>query len=504
MSWRAVSNKEETRRAVARALASLQSGRLLEAIGLCDNLLASDPDSFEALRLGASARLLAGRASEAVPLFERALRQKPEDAELLGNLGMAQQDCGSIDQAVANLRQAAALRADPDTLVNLACALRHRGELEEAILACERALALDPWHPGAHYNRGNALCEQGAVRNALACYEQALALAPGRQDILGSLANALLLSGDFRRGWAVYETRFRRAAYRHWPALPAGIRRWDGSRPPEGKLLVIAEQGHGDAIQFLRYGRLLRSAGIQAALQCDPRMVRLLSSSDCFEEVVPFGSIPPRGPIACWYPLLSLPLLLRTELETIPTGPAYLDADPERRARWSAVLAAERSFRVGIAWQGNPRTEVHHLRGRSPPLREFAPLADIAGVTLYCLQKGAGLEQLAKAQPGSRMVTPQPEIDSGPDAFLDTAALMMHLDLIVTSDTSIAHLAGALGRRVWVALQRVPDWRWLLDRSDSPWYPTMRLFRQLRSGAWSEVFAAMTRELREMVNVRGE
>ncbi|MDE2451181.1 MAG: glycosyltransferase family protein [Gammaproteobacteria bacterium] len=504
MSSRAVPGEEQRSRTVARVLASLRSGRLAEAIGLCDDLLGSDPHSFDALRLGASARLLAGRASEAVPLFERALKQKPRDAELLGNLGMALQDCGSIDKAVARLREAAALRADPDTLVNLACALRHSGALEEAAAVCERALTLDPRHAGAHYNRGNALCDQGAVRSAIACYEQALALAPGRQDILGSLANAVLLAGDFPRGWPMYEARFGRAAYRNWPALPSVMRRWDGrSRALEGKLLVVAEQGHGDTIQFLRYGRLLRQAGIHAALQCDPRIVRLLSSSDCFEEVVPFGSMP-AGPVACWYPLLSLPLLLRTELETIPAGPAYLGTDPERRARWSALLAGERSFRVGIAWQGNPRTEVHHLRGRSIPLREFAPLAEIPGVTLHCLQKGAGLEQLEAAALGSRIVVAQPEIDSGTDAFLDTAALMTHLDLIVTSDTSIAHLAGALGRRVWVALQHVPDWRWLLDRSDSPWYPTMRLFRQPRRGAWGEVFEAMARELRDTTNIRGE
>ena len=499
MSGRDVPGEEQRSRDVARALASLRSGRLAEAIGLCDNLLASNPHSFEALRLGASARLLAGRAGEAVPLFERALRQKPRDAELLSNLGMALQDCGSIDQAVAKLRDAAALRADPDTLVNLACALRHSGALEEAAAACRRALTLDPRHAGAHYNRGNALCDQGEVRSAIACYEQAITLAPGRQDILGSLANALLLAGDFRRGWPVYETRFGRAAYRNWPALPPGIRPWDGSSPLEGRLLVVAEQGHGDTIQFVRYGRLLRQAGIRAALQCDPRIVRLLSSSDCFDEVVPFGSMPP-GPVGGWYPLLSLPLLLRTDLQTIPAWPAYLETDAERGARWAALLTGERSFRIGIAWQGNPRTEVHHLRGRSIPLREFAPLAKVPGVTLYCLQKGDGRQQLEEAEPGFRVLAPQPEIDSGPDAFLDTAALMTHLDLVVTSDTSIAHLAGALGRRVWVALQQVPDWRWLLDRGDSPWYPTMRLFRQPGRGAWGEVFESMARELRDAIN----
>lgn len=490
------------REAVARALTSLNSGRFAEAIGLCDDLLAADPTSFEALRLGASARLLAGRPSDAVPLFERALAQKPDDAELLSNFGVALQDCGAAQRAVVQLRKAAEHRAEcPDTLVNLACALRQCGELEEAAAACERALTLDPRHAGAHYNRGNALCDAGRLAQAIACYERALALAPRRQDILGSLSNALLLSGDFRRGWQANEARFRRSAYRGWPGLPPTMARWDGGRPPEGALLLVTEQGLGDAIQFMRYGRLLRQSGIRPILQCDRRTVRLFSSSDCFAAVVPFGSVP-AGMAAQWYPLLSLPLLFGTEQLTIPSGVPYLHADAELIARWSAFLGRDRSLKVGIAWQGNPRTEIHHLRGRSVPLREFAPLARIPGIRLYCLQKGAGLEQLDSVPFKSDIVVPQPEIDAGPDAFMDTAALIAQMDLVITSDTAIAHLAGALGRRVWVALQHVPDWRWLLDRSDSAWYPTMRLFRQPRPGAWSAVFEAMARELRDGTHVR--
>ena len=482
--------------AIARALASLNSGRFAEAMGLCDELLAADPTSLEALRLGASARLLAGLSRDAVPLFERALAQEPDDPELLSNFGIALQDCGSIQQAVAQLRKAAERRPGcPDTLVNLACALRRAGEPEEAAAACERALTVEPRHAGAHYNRGNALCDTRRLEQAIACYERALALAPGRQDILGSLANALLLSGDFRRGWQVNETRFRRSSYRGWPGLAREINRWDGRRPPDGELVLVAEQGLGDAIQFIRYGKLLLQSGIRPILQCDPRIVRLFSSSGCFAAVVPFGSVPVST--GQWFPLLSLPLVFGTELLTIPSGVPYLSADAELTMRWSTLLGCDRSLKVGIAWQGNPRTEIDHLRGRSVPLRELAPLASIPGITLHSLQKGAGLEQLEAVPFKSRIILPQPEIDTGPDAFMDTAALIAQLDLVITSDTSIAHLAGALGRPVWVALQYVPDWRWLLDRSDSPWYPTMRLFRQPRPGAWSEVFENMARELRE-------
>ena len=485
------------RHAMARALASLNSGRFAEAMGLCDDLLAADPTSFEALRLGASARLLAGLSRDAVPLFERALAQKPDDPELLSNFGIALQDCGSIQRAVVQLRKAAARTPGcPDTLVNLACALRRAGEPEEAAAVCERALTLEPRHAGAHYNRGNALCDTRRLAQAIACYEQALALAPDRQDILGSLANALLLSGDFRRGWQVNETRFRRPSYRRWPGLPREITRWDGRQQPAGQLLLVAEQGLGDAIQFIRYGKLLLQSGIRPILQCDPRIVRLVSSSGCFAAVVPFGSVPV-GTAAQWFPLLSLPLLFGTELLTIPSGVPYLSADAELIARWSTFLRRDGSLKVGIAWQGNPRTEIDHLRGRSVPLHEFAPLASIAGIRLYSLQKGAGFEQLQAVPFESRIIVPQPEIDTGPHAFMDTATLITQLDLVITSDTSIAHLAGALGRPVWVALQYVPDWRWLLDRGDSPWYPSMRLFRQPKPGAWGEVFETMARELRE-------
>ena len=487
---------------VARALASIRSGRFVEAISLCDDVLTADPSSFEALRLGASARLLAGRAGEAVPFFERALEQRPDDAELLSNLGLALQDSGSPQDAVAKLRKALARRPDcPHTLVNLACALRRVDASEEAAAVCERALALEPMHAAAHYNLGNALCDLGRLSQAIACYERALTLAPGRQEVLGSLSNALLLSGDLRRGWKIHETRFGRASYRNWPGLPPRIARWDGKRAPDGPLLLVAEQGLGDAIQFVRYGKLLQQAGIRPLLQCHPRTVRLFSSCDSFSEVVPFGTLPAKG-VAQWFPLLSLPLVFDTQLQTVPTGIPYLSADDELTSRWGALVSGERRLKVGIAWQGNPRTEVDHLRGRSAPLREFAPLANLPGVALYCLQKGAGLEQLEAVGFKSHIACQQPELDSGPDAFVETAALMMHLDLVITTDTSIAHLAGALGRRVWVALQALPDWRWQRERRDSPWYPTMRLFRQSAPGRWHEVFQAMASEIRGLSPAR--
>jgi len=199
-----------------------------------------------------------------------------------------------------------------------------------------------------------------------------------------------------------------------------------------------------------------------------------------------------------WLPLMSLPLLFGTRLESIPAEVPYLRADPQRVAGWRDQLQADASFKVGIAWQGNPQAERTGLRDRSVPLAHFAPLAAVPNVRLFSLQRFDGIEQLRTVDFASCICVPDPALDSGEDAFADTAALMMQLDLIVSSDTSIAHLAGALGRPVWVALKFAPDWRWLLGRANSPWYPSMRLFRQPAPRQWGPVFADMAERLHSM------
>jgi hypothetical protein len=249
-------------------------------------------------------------------------------------------------------------------------------------------------------------------------------------------------------------------------------------------LLIHAEQGLGDTIQFCRYP--FPSDGT-VVFEVQPRIARLLGGlKDAPLIVRPSEALPPFD-LEC--PLMSLPAIRETTTATIPATVPYLFAEPEAVLRWRAKLG-EAGFRVGIAWQGNAARREDG--GRSIRLQHYLPLASVRGVRLISLQKDAGLEQL---DPAMGIETPGPDFDSGPDGFIDTAATMMNLDLVITSDTAVAHLAGALGRPVWVALRAVPDWRFLLERPESPWYPTMRLFRQTARDAWAPVFAAMREAL---------
>jgi hypothetical protein len=285
-------------------------------------------------------------------------------------------------------------------------------------------------------------------------------------------------------------------------------------------LLVHAEQGLGDAIQFARYLSLLATRGASVVFEVMPSLVALMRSLPVGAIIAPtppeaplpairasVRSEPPplrivaRGgplPTADYHcPLLSLPLAFDTRIDTVPNTVPYLAADPAGVAAWASRLQSLSGLRVGIAWQGNLHVEqLIWARGRSIPLAALAPLADIPGVSLVCLQKGPGYEQLREVPFRKRILDLGDDFDSGPDAFLDTAAVMSSLDLIITSDTSVAHLAGALARPTWVVLNASPDWRWLLDRTDSPWYPTMRLFRQSdRTSGWEPVIAELVAAL---------
>jgi hypothetical protein len=280
------------------------------------------------------------------------------------------------------------------------------------------------------------------------------------------------------------------------------VPRWDGRQALAGKtLLVQAEQGLGDAIHFCRYLLPLVAQGVRVVFEVMPSMRALMRSLPGSVQVISRGERPPPADYEC--PLLSLPLALGTDLASIPAEVPYLSAEPERVASWAARLQALPGLRVGIAWQGN--LAVEHLvwaRGRSMPLEALAPLARVPGVNLVSLQKGPGSEQLRDATFRDRVLDLASELDRGTDAFLDTAAAMAGLDLVISTDTSIAHLAGALARPAWIALPAVPEWRWLLERADSPWYPTMRLFRQPRRGDWASVATALAQALTPLASQR--
>jgi hypothetical protein len=321
------------------------------------------------------------------------------------------------------------------------------------------------------------------------------AAAMGGREAVAGRGCLMLTLGDFENGLEGYEARWLRGKSIA-EALGTRFPSWKGPGRQGERVLVLNDHGLGDTIQFFRYLPLMAAAGVDTTFVCPPRLRRLLSS----KAKPRFADSPPEGePFDAQIAISSLPHAFGTRLETIPATVPYLAAEPASRETWLKRIGAE-GFKIGVVWQGNPDPEADPAR--SMPLTALAPLARIAGVRLVSLQKGFGEEQLSDLAPAMRIETLGANYDAGEDAFVDTAAAMTCLDLVITCDTSVAHLAGALAVPVWVALKRDAEWRWLTERSDSPWYPTMRLFRQTRRGVWSDVFEAMAAELAAVVERR--
>ena len=353
-------------------------------------------------------------------------------------------------------------------------------------------MRLDPRHAEAHSNLGNAYKEQGRFEEAQACYQLALLLHPDSASTQHNRALALLQAGDYEQGWPAYEWRWRRKS-----AKPRRFSqpRWDGSFLVGKTILLWCEQGLGDTLMFIRYARLIQEQGARVIVECPDFLMPLLTRCAGIDQLVAEGVPLPEFDVQC--PLMSLPGLLGTNPATIPAVVPYLYAEPERVEVWQHRLANMPSFKVGVIWQGNPRFQWDGFR--SAPLRAFAPLGQVEGVQLISLQKGQGREQRGTLGGAFDVMELTEELDAAGGAFLDTAAIMTQLDLVVTVDTAAAHLAGGLGVPVWVALSAVSDWRWLREREDTGWYPTMRLFRQTQVGDWATVFTRMARQLEKLV-----
>jgi Tfp pilus assembly protein PilF len=429
----------------------------------------------------------------AIDCYRKALALDPEMAEAHNNLGTLLQTAGSPTEAIACFREA--LRLHPEYAEahgNLGVVLQAQGQLAEAQAALEEAVKLTPEHADAYLRLGECLQVQGELLNALACYRKAMRLQPDLAVAHYRSAQVRLTQGDFANGWRDFEWRLKCPRSDGPSALQSS---WNGADLHGDRVLIHAEQGLGDTLQFARYVPLVAGQrGGEVLFEVPPQLIRLLEQSG-FTNLLPAGET--ASDCAVHAPLLSLPRLLGTTLETIPAPVPYLSASPDLVAQWRAKLAEFPGFKVGIAWQGDP---AHALdRFRSIPLAEFQPLADAAGVRLVSLQKKHGLDQLAALGDRLGLVQFGDDVDEANGAFVDTAAIIKNLDLIITSDTSIAHLAGALGAPVWLALSTAADWRWLQNRDDSPWYPTMRLFRQTRLDDWSTVFARMADELTALV-----
>jgi len=505
-----------------------QGGRLTQAEQLYRRILQSDPQHADAQHYLGLLAHQTGHAEAAIALMRQAIALNPAVAVYHANLGVVLQAAGQVREALACFTQALQLNPDlEDALSNRGNILQDLGRIEEAIASYRQALRLNPGHGSAHYNLGNALRDQGRLDEAIASFRQALGLNPRHLDALNNLGVALknlgqldeakacydqamrlqpdhylprfnlsllwLLQGDLLRGWPGYEFRWERSGRaRSHEERPC----WDGS-PLQGRtILMYAEQGLGDSIQFIRYAPLVQQRGGNVLLECPPVLGGLFKGIEGVDRLLAQGE--PLPPFDVQTALLSLPGLLGTRLDTIPAQVPYLRADPQRLEYWRNELAPLGGFQVGIVWQGSLVHE--NDRQRSVPLTQFAPLARVQGVRLFSLQVGVGTEQLAQAGEPLGVTDLGGRFDQ--TSLEDAAAVLPNLDLVVTVDTALAHLAGALGVPVWMALPFAPDWRWLLDREDSPWYPTMRLFRQRRPGDWDEVFQRAAAELDHCIATR--
>jgi tetratricopeptide (TPR) repeat protein len=429
----------------------------------------------------------ARRFAEALRSFEAATALAPDDPDAWSSRAGALRELGRLEESLEAARRALLLRHDfPEAAINLGNALLKLDRPEEALEAYLRANAAAPRSPAAHCGQALALRSLGRFSEALRSFEAAEAL--GSREAQAGKGCLMLTLGDFERGFQGYEARWLRGRSLA-EALGARFETWKGPGRPGERVLVLNDHGLGDTIQFFRYLPLMTAAGIDAAFACPPRLRRLLTS----KASVRFADPPSAGnEFDAQIAISSLPYAFGTRLDTVPASVPYLAAEPALRETWARRIGSD-GFKIGIAWQGNPDPEADCAR--SMPLLAFAPLAEVPGVRLISLQKGVGEEQLSLLPPSMRVETPGVDFDAGPDAFVDTAAAITCLDLVVSCDTSIAHLAGALAAPVWVALKSDPEWRWMTGRDDSPWYPTMRLFRQSRRGVWRDVFDAMALEV---------
>jgi tetratricopeptide (TPR) repeat protein len=486
-----------------RGLALMMLERRGEALVSFDRALTLAPGSVAALLWRAKALNGLGRPAEALASLDITLKSELLKFETHLQRGVALAKLERFEESAASFGQALAL--DP----NCAEALNNRGAVlmrlfrpVEALENLEKAIACQPDYAEAHINAANTLKSLGRYTEALRSIDRALTLKPDDAMAAWSKAVLKLALGDYRAGWRLYEARFRLPHAR--PERLFAAPRWTGAESLAGKTVFVhADQGLGDTLQFCRYLGLLEEKGAQVCFEVQPQLIKLLRTLDSRAAVISRGEPLPQFDFHT--PLLSLPLALHTDADSIPRGVPYLRVDASAERAWREKLSALPGFRVGLNWHGNPEAERHSVfQARSFPLSAAAALAKLPGISLVSLQKGAGAEQRSQVGFGASIAQLTDPQRLGPDEIADeTAAILLGLDLVITADTALAHLAGALGVPVWVVLQSVPDWRWLTEREDSPWYPTMRLFRQRSRGDWREVFDRVAADL-STLSLRGD
>jgi tetratricopeptide (TPR) repeat protein len=433
-----------------------------------------------------------GRLDEAIECFQMVTHKHPGFAPAFFNLGRAFQIKSQFDDAVLNYREAVKLNpSDAETYNNLGTALYEKGEIAEAVKCYRKAMELKEDLDTAHCNLGITLHQQGYFDEALLSYRKALLINPELADAHLNMSYILLSRCNFKDGWKEFEWRWKTGEFiSQQRALPKPA--WDGSDIAGKTILLTSEQGFGDVIQFVRYAPLLAGRGAKVIVECLKEMNSLLQTVEGIHQIIVKGKTLPDFDIHC--PLLSLPYLFNTTPETIPANIPYLHAGNDLLQIWREKFQPNNDkHRIGIAWAGNPRHSNDRNRSCQPEI--FLPLTENKAVSLFSLQKDSYTVQSDNVIKKMGMIDYTNEIND----FSDTAAFIMNLDLVISVDTAVAHLAGALGKPVWLLLPFVPDWRWMLDREDSPWYPTMKLFRQPQPCDWGSIIHLITENINNIL-----
>lgn len=497
-----------------------RAGRLHQAEQLYRQVLSAQPNHPWALQLLGMLAYQAGNAKLAIELIRRAIAIDPSAADFHGNLGEILRSVGALDQAEASLLRCLQLQPHfAPAYSNLGEIYREQGQLDRACQLYRKAIELDPTAPASYNNLGIATHDLGDPQAAIDFYQRAIelggeyaeainnlatsyldlrrvdeavagfrhtiALDPNNADAHNNLAFALLLRGEFEKGWEEYEWRWKSTKFPSpWRGFTQPL--WNGENISGQHILVYAEQGLGDTIQFARYLPMLIERGARVIVECNRSLLPVLAQIRGVKQFIAYGD--PLPDFAWQVPMLSLPRAFGTTVETIPSSIPYLHADAEWIVSWRGKLAApDRKKKVGLVWAGSPTHS--NDRNRTITLSKLSALAGVADVRWYSSQFGPAAEQIAKS--GFDLINLTPDVRD----FADTAAILQDLDLLITVDTSVAHLAGAMGRPVWVLIPFNADWRWMLAGESSPWYPTMRLFRQDRYGSWDAAIARLVDEL---------
>lgn len=488
-AWRQILEKEPNNTTVLRILGSIfgQTGRSHEAVELLGRCVIVDPGDAAAHSMLGAALAAIGHRERAIQHAGRAVELQPGSSHLHYNYGKALRDQKQNQAAAEQFRKAT--EAQPDFAAawnNLANTLRDLGDLDEAYAAGQRAIALRPGNPQSLHNLGVICRDLLKLDEAMRLFDTALAYDPAFHECRLSRAMLLLLRGQYTLGWNEYEARFDvpRTMARKEYGKPV----WDGQDPEGRTVLLYCEQGFGDAIQFARYAPILAERGATVILECRKELVKLFGSLRGVHQIVtPDEELPD---FDAYRGILSMPMFSATTVETIPADIPYLRADRTQAKRWKRIIDPGSGLRIGLVWAGAAGYGNDH--NRSIALEQLAPLAvSVPEARFYSLQKGDAARQALAKPAGMKVIDLSAELND----FSDTAAAIENLDLVISVDTAVAHLAGALGKPTWLMLPFSPDWRWLLEREDTPWYPSMRLFRQPALRDWPGVIGKIAEAL---------